>query len=41
MNEDDPLEIYEKDDEDWWLVKGPNDLLGFVPATYIEEVINI
>ena len=39
MNEDEPLEIYEKDDENWWLVKGASGLLGFVPATYVEEVI--
>ncbi|OUM60826.1 hypothetical protein PIROE2DRAFT_69690 [Piromyces sp. E2] len=37
MNEDEPLEIFEKDDEDWWLVKGANGLIGFVPATYVEE----
>jgi len=37
MNEDEQLEIFEKDDEDWWLVKGTSGLLGFVPATYIEE----
>eukprot|EP00833_Pecoramyces_ruminatium_P005818 jgi/Orpsp1_1/1179850/evm.model.c7180000071063.1 len=37
INEDEPLEIFEKDDEDWWLVKGANGLLGFVPATYVED----
>jgi len=38
INEDEPLEIFEKDDEDWWLVKNANGQLGFVPATYVEEV---
>jgi len=37
INEDEPLEIFEKDDEDWWLVKNANGQLGFVPATYVEE----
>jgi len=41
LNENEPLQIYEKDDNDWWLVKGANGLLGFVPATYVEEVYKL
>ncbi|CED82923.1 Src homology-3 domain [Phaffia rhodozyma] len=38
MNEDDPLQVFEKDDE-WLLVKLQSDAnkLGYVPASYVQE----
>ncbi|CAG8451685.1 14647_t:CDS:10 [Acaulospora colombiana] len=37
FKEDDVLYLYDKDDPDWYLVKH-NDVFGFVPAPYVEEV---
>ncbi|CAG8560162.1 942_t:CDS:10 [Diversispora eburnea] len=36
FSEDDIFYLYDKDDQDWYLVKH-NDTFGYVPASYVEE----